>query len=156
LGDKVLIFRFRLSTPPLGDFQLVTNGIWRPHVCFRHNDIWYSLGCPRRLLPNYRLLTTTELGDGRSTTFWHDCWLFMEPLVGAMLALYSHVRRKETSVLGLAFVPASPPWMLENWSNWRRSLLVYPCPRLLIFSCARGKTGCINSNHRLMQATFVD
>jgi hypothetical protein len=28
----------------------------------------------RRLLPDYRLLTTVEVGAGRTTTFWHDCW----------------------------------------------------------------------------------
>ena len=114
---------------------------------------WAAL---RRLLPDYRLLTTVEVGDGRSTAFWHDCWLSTGPLVDAMPALYSHARRKETSVcnvlstaLRLAFVLASPPWLLENWSSWRRSLLVYPCLRLLISGCARGKTWHINSIHRL-------
>uniref|UniRef100_A0A804PIH5 Uncharacterized protein n=1 Tax=Zea mays TaxID=4577 RepID=A0A804PIH5_MAIZE len=70
---------------------------------------WAAL---RRLLPDYHLLTTVEVGDGRSTTFWHDCWLSTGPLVDAMSALYSHARRKETSVcnvlstaLRLAFVP---------------------------------------------------
>jgi hypothetical protein len=29
LGDKVLIFRFRLSTPPLGDFQLLISSSTR-------------------------------------------------------------------------------------------------------------------------------
>jgi len=70
---------------------------------------WASL---RQLLPDYRLLTTVEVGDGRSTAFWHDCWLAAGPLVDAMPALYTHARRPEASVhhvlvsdLRLAFVP---------------------------------------------------
>ena len=48
---------------------------------------WASL---RRLLPDYRLLTTVEVDDGRATAFWHDCWLATGPLVDALPALYSH------------------------------------------------------------------
>ena len=65
---------------------------------------WAAL---RRLLPDYRLLTTVEVGDGRSTAFWHDCWLSTGPLMDAMPALYSHARRKEIN-LGLQCPVYSP------------------------------------------------
>lgn len=65
----------------------------------------------RRLLPDYRLLTSVEVGDGRSTSFWHDCWTALGPLAESYPALYSHARRGEASVhrvlsspLRLAFV----------------------------------------------------
>jgi hypothetical protein len=48
LGDKVLIFRFRLSTPPLGDYQAPTTKLdrwWRllsngaPDIPVRHRTL---------------------------------------------------------------------------------------------------------------------
>jgi hypothetical protein len=66
----------------------------------------------RRLLPDYRLLTTVEVGDGRTTAFWHDCWTAVGPLAEAYPALFTHVRRSEATVhnvmsssLRHAFVP---------------------------------------------------
>ncbi|GJN36544.1 hypothetical protein PR202_gb25416 [Eleusine coracana subsp. coracana] len=55
---------------------------------------WASL----RRLPDYRLLTTVEVGDGCSTSFWHDCWLAVGPLADTMLALFSHACCPEASV----------------------------------------------------------
>ncbi|GJN07228.1 hypothetical protein PR202_ga25042 [Eleusine coracana subsp. coracana] len=51
-----------------------------------------------RLFPDYRLLTTVEVGNGRSTSFWHDCWLATGPLVDALPALFTHACRPEASV----------------------------------------------------------
>jgi hypothetical protein len=66
----------------------------------------------RRLLPDYRLLTTVEVGDGRTTSFWRDCWTSVGPLADAYPALFTHARRAEASVrhvlgsqLRLAFAP---------------------------------------------------
>jgi hypothetical protein len=68
-----------------------------------------SLRC---LLPDYKLLTTVEVGDGHTTSFWHDCWTALGPLAEAYPALYTHARRGEASVhhvlsssLHHAFVP---------------------------------------------------
>ncbi|TVU45185.1 hypothetical protein EJB05_04660, partial [Eragrostis curvula] len=60
---------------------------------------------PRRLLPDYRLLTTVEVGDGRSTSFWHDCWLAVGPLADALPALFTHARRPEASVNSVMAAP---------------------------------------------------
>jgi hypothetical protein len=75
-------------------------------------DDGVHLASLRRLLPDYRLLTTVELGDGRTTAFWHDCWSAAGVLAETYPALYSHARRPEASVrsvlgqsLQLAFVP---------------------------------------------------
>jgi hypothetical protein len=66
----------------------------------------------RRLLPDYRLLTTVEVGDGPTMAFWHDCWTAVGPLAEAYPALFTHVHRSEaslhsvmTSPLRHAFVP---------------------------------------------------
>jgi hypothetical protein len=66
----------------------------------------------RRLLPDYRLLTMVEVGNGRTMAFWHDCWTAIGPLAEAYPALFTHVRRSEASVhsvmsspLRHAFVP---------------------------------------------------
>jgi hypothetical protein len=52
----------------------------------------------QRLLPNYRLLTTMEVGDGHTTSFWHDCWTALGPLAEAYPTLNTHARRGEASV----------------------------------------------------------
>jgi hypothetical protein len=59
----------------------------------------------RRLLPDYRLLTTVEVGDGRSTSFWHDCWTASGVLSVAFPALYTHARRGESSVCSVLGLP---------------------------------------------------
>jgi hypothetical protein len=41
------------------------------------------------LLPDYRVLTTVEVGDGKTTSFWHDCWTVAGPLADAYPALFT-------------------------------------------------------------------
>jgi hypothetical protein len=59
----------------------------------------------QRLLPDYWLLTTVEVGDGRSTSFWHDCWTASRVLSVAFPALYTHARRGKSSVCSMLGLP---------------------------------------------------
>ena len=58
------------------------------------------------------MLTTVEVGNGRNTSFWLDCWLAVGPLAEVLPALFTHASRQDASVssvlssgLRLAFVP---------------------------------------------------
>ena len=44
----------------------------------------------REMLPLYQAITTVELGDGKSTAFWHDVWTGEESIAERFPALYSH------------------------------------------------------------------
>lgn len=51
-----------------------------------------------KLLPLYRALTTVEVGDGRSCSFWWDCWLPCGPIATTFPALFSHSTDAEVTV----------------------------------------------------------
>lgn len=51
---------------------------------------WTSI---RQLLPTYRAMTTVDLRDGASTSFWEDSWLPDGPLAKILPALHSHAIR---------------------------------------------------------------
>jgi hypothetical protein len=66
----------------------------------------------KSILPLYQALTTVELKDGSSTSFWNDVWHLEEAFSQRFPALYSHCTRREDSVreaamsnLDRAFVP---------------------------------------------------
>ncbi|CAO2142968.1 unnamed protein product [Urochloa humidicola] len=50
------------------------------------------------LLPLYRAVTCSQVGNGRSTNFWHDRWLSVGRLRDAFSLLYSHTTREDVSV----------------------------------------------------------
>jgi hypothetical protein len=52
----------------------------------------------RRVLPDYRLLTTVDVEDGCCTTFWHDCWLAIGQLTDALPTLYTCAVCSKSSV----------------------------------------------------------
>jgi hypothetical protein len=56
---------------------------------------WNSL---RALLPLYRAITTVEVQNGVSTSFWEDSWLASGPLAESLPALYSHATVPGVSV----------------------------------------------------------
>lgn len=60
-----------------------------------HGAHWEVL---RSLLPLYQALTTVQLGDGRSCSFWLDIWCGDESLADMFPALYSHCIKKEAAV----------------------------------------------------------
>lgn len=51
-------------------------------------------------LPRYRALTVVAVGDGRTTAFWLDQWLFDDTLAEVFPALFSHCLRPNISVKG--------------------------------------------------------
>ncbi|WVZ61782.1 hypothetical protein U9M48_011599, partial [Paspalum notatum var. saurae] len=58
-------------------------------------DHWEVL---RSLLPIYRAITTSSVGDGRATSFWHDAWEGCDDLATRFSVLLSHVKEQEVSV----------------------------------------------------------
>jgi hypothetical protein len=52
----------------------------------------------RSLLPLYQAITTVQLGDGKSTSFWSDAWFEDDALADRFPRLYSHCTKKEVSV----------------------------------------------------------
>jgi hypothetical protein len=52
----------------------------------------------RSLLPLYQALTTVQLGDGRSTSFWSDVWFEDDAFADRFPRLFSHCTKKEASV----------------------------------------------------------
>jgi len=56
---------------------------------------WKTL---RDLLPVYRAITTTSIGNGLNTSFWHDNWLPSGPLAETFPALFSHAKEPNASV----------------------------------------------------------
>ncbi|CAL5065864.1 unnamed protein product [Urochloa decumbens] len=62
--------------------------------------LWYDEGhaeedmpCWRQLkalIPQYRAMTMVVLGDGQTTSFWHDAWAEVGRLSEVLPALYSH------------------------------------------------------------------
>jgi hypothetical protein len=101
--------------------QIVENSAWSRWIEMEFGGLLEApetnaagthLASLRRLLPDYRLLTTVEVGDGKNTSFWHDCWTAAGPLAAAYPALASHARRGEVSVHAVLNSPlhhAFPP-----------------------------------------------
>ena len=56
---------------------------------------WKSL---QELLPLYRAITTVDVHNGASTSFWEDCWLQDHRLSEAFPALYSHATKPAATV----------------------------------------------------------
>jgi len=52
----------------------------------------------RSLLPLYQAITTVVVGDGQSTSFWHDIWLGEECLSERFHLLQSHCEHTDQSV----------------------------------------------------------
>jgi len=52
----------------------------------------------RALLPLYEAITTIDLGDGISTSFWFDVWEGDEALADIFPALFSHCTQKEATI----------------------------------------------------------
>jgi len=60
-----------------------------------HGAHWDSL---RELLPLYRAITTVDIKDGTSTSFWDDSWLPEGPLSELLPALHSHATSPHATV----------------------------------------------------------
>ncbi|WVZ61798.1 hypothetical protein U9M48_011614 [Paspalum notatum var. saurae] len=52
----------------------------------------------RALLPLFQAITSSVVGDGAATDFWHDAWLGGDDLASRFPALFSHCRRPHASV----------------------------------------------------------
>jgi len=55
-------------------------------------------GVLKELLPVYQAITTVAIGDGRTTSFWHDVWAGDESLAEKLPALHSHCKTTSRSV----------------------------------------------------------
>jgi hypothetical protein len=60
-----------------------------------HGGHWETL---RTLLPLYQAITTVQLGDGLSCSFWMDVWFADDALADVYPALFSHCTNREASV----------------------------------------------------------
>jgi len=73
----------------------------RQHTCLASltGDLqgahWDSM---RSLLPLYQAVTTVTVGDGQSTSFWHDIWFEDECFSERFHVLHSHCKRDDQSV----------------------------------------------------------
>jgi len=63
-----------------------------------HGEHWEVL---RSLLPLYKAITSVQLGDGRSCSFWTDVWISDKALADVYPALFSHCTNQEIMVSGL-------------------------------------------------------
>jgi len=63
---------------------------------------WHTL---RGLLPVYRAITTTTVGNGLNTSFWHDNWLPCGRLAETFPALFSHAKVPNASVSNVCSAP---------------------------------------------------
>ncbi|CAN6212194.1 unnamed protein product [Urochloa humidicola] len=52
----------------------------------------------RALLPIYQAITTVHLGDGRSTSFWHDVWDGDDSMADRFPSLFIHCKKHHHSV----------------------------------------------------------
>ncbi|KAF8768539.1 hypothetical protein HU200_007528 [Digitaria exilis] len=52
----------------------------------------------KKLIPEYRQITEVELGDGETTSFWHDTWSEAGVLREALPALFSHCLNTDVTV----------------------------------------------------------
>lgn len=73
----------------------------------------------RALLPIYQATSSSQVGDGCSTDFWHDAWSGPDDLSTAFPALYSHCIRQKVCVMevvlqGLHLVPRLTPQAQEE------------------------------------------
>jgi hypothetical protein len=60
-----------------------------------HGDHWDVL---RQILPLYQAITTVDLGDGTTCSFWSDVWTGDESLADTYPALFSHCTHKQATV----------------------------------------------------------
>ncbi|KAF8670386.1 hypothetical protein HU200_050689 [Digitaria exilis] len=58
----------------------------------------------KKLIPEYRAITTVAIGDGDSTSFWHDTWSEASILRDALPALYSHCTDTDLTVAKVVLV----------------------------------------------------
>jgi hypothetical protein len=52
----------------------------------------------RSLLPVYRAITTVILGNGTTTSFWHDVWHGDDSMAERFPELYTHCKTQEMTV----------------------------------------------------------
>lgn len=75
--------------------------IWAEHASPNLNEQkqldphWEST---KLLLPVLQDLTSIQIGDGRHTSFWHDCWCGEDVLADKLNPLYTHSQNKHASV----------------------------------------------------------
>jgi hypothetical protein len=60
-----------------------------------HGDHWHTL---RQLLPLYQAITSVDIGNGKSTSFWDDVWLGDEALADRYPLVLSHCNFKSATV----------------------------------------------------------
>jgi len=60
-----------------------------------HGDHWHTL---RQLLPLYQAITSVDIGNGKSTSFWDDVWLGDEALADRYPLVLSHYNFKRATV----------------------------------------------------------
>ena len=66
---------------------------------------WSAL---RSLLPAYRCITKVQLGDGRTTSFWHDSWFDGSPLATVFPCLFSHCTKPDASASEVLTIGLQP------------------------------------------------
>lgn len=49
-------------------------------------------------IQRYRSITRVQIGDGRTTSFWQDCWLLSTPIAETFPMLFSHTTSPNISV----------------------------------------------------------
>lgn len=64
-------------------------------MCLNSNRHWEVL---RSLLPLYQAITSVQIGDGATCSFWKDVWFGEDALEDTCPALFSHCTRQDATV----------------------------------------------------------
>jgi hypothetical protein len=86
---------FTGAQAPWKDWLLLNDSVFSDNLSSSPSYLWKII-CDE--LSTYRSITSVDVRDGSSTSFWHDRWLTSDPLAILYPALFSHSVRPNISV----------------------------------------------------------